>query len=157
MVSDYYTPNQINRYYHNNLRNMRNILVLFLLCFTLSSSAQVMSISSYSKRVYNNKENSDVWSDFRTTSVLNFYNNKKWEIITNGKKYVYYITKQETYNDGWGTNAKFVCTGENGYRYDIDLHWLLDRYIFEITSPWRKVLYYISEEDFNNARNAYLE
>ena len=69
----------------------------------------------------------------------------------------YYITNQKTYNDGWGTNAKFVCTGENGYRYDIDLHWVLDRYIFEITSPWRKILYYITEEDFNNARNAFHE
>ena len=136
---------------------MRNILILLLFCFSLSSSAQVISISSYAKRVYNDKGNHDVWSDYSTTSVLNFYNAKKWEIITDGKKYIYYITNQEKYSDGWGTGLKCVCTGENGYRYDIDLHWLLDRYIFEITSPWRRVLYYISEKDFNNARNAYLE
>ena len=120
--------------------------------------AQVISMDSYGKRIYESADWKSNFKFYQTTSILNLREKQKvWEIYTNGKKSIYTIKKTTYHQQGRtitaGDVCSFICAGENGTRYDIDFAYMSDitgdeLFTLTVTSPWQRVIYYIYGDEF---------
>lgn len=142
----------------NKMKIFRVLLLVLFVLYISPLSAQVISMDSYGKRVYDGTDWKSNFKYYQTTSILNLREKQKvWEIYTGGKKYIYTIKETTYHQKGRTINAgkvcSYVCVGENGARYNIDFSYMSDitgveLFTLTIVSPWRQVIYYILGDEF---------